>query len=182
MNAFPAISLNGLSLGNDGVGEPARPAEEVDRNPVAVVVRHLRCKQSCKMSNLAKKIVKSAFTPLKVYFCFLFCRYIFKVDDILQLWWQGGRRQTLGKSELLQSSSSSLVAPSFFKAFCRKHRFCLYMHLCLRMISSPYLLLKRAALFSSYSEESIAKKRSLYADNSRSKGCLTCPKQKIWRF
>lgn len=52
MDEFPAVSLDGLSLGNDGVGEAARPAEEVDRNPVAVVVGHLRLKQSCKMSNL----------------------------------------------------------------------------------------------------------------------------------
>ena len=107
--------------------------------------------------------------------------YIFEVGEILQLWWQGGKRQTLGMWELLQSWSCSAVAPSFLKAFCQKHRFGLW-YLCLRIISSPYLLLKRAALFSSYSEESIAKKRSLYADNSRSKGCLTCQKQKILQF
>ena len=42
----------------------------------------------------------------------------------------------------------------------------------------PYLLLKRAALFCSYSESSIAKNRSLYADKRRSKGCLTVMKEK----
>ena len=49
MDEVPAVPLDGLSLGNDGVGEVARPAEEVDGNPVAVVVGHLRCKQSCKI-------------------------------------------------------------------------------------------------------------------------------------
>ena len=69
MDEFPAVSLDGLSLGNDGVGEAARPAEEVDRSPVAVVVRHLRCKQSCKMSNLLdEENGESTFTPLKVFF------------------------------------------------------------------------------------------------------------------
>ena len=78
MDEFPAVSLDGLSLGNDGVGEAARPAEEVDRNPVAVVVRHLRLKQSCKMSNLLGKengeisfyAIKSAFyTDISSRFC-----------------------------------------------------------------------------------------------------------------
>ena len=41
--------------------------------------------------------------------------YIREVDDILQLWWQGGRRQTLGMSELLQSWSCSAALQSCFK-------------------------------------------------------------------
>ena len=41
----PAVSLNGLGLGNDGVGEGAGPAEEVDGNPVAVVLGHVCCQQ-----------------------------------------------------------------------------------------------------------------------------------------
>ena len=47
------------------------------------------------------------------------------------------------------------------------------LNLCFRMISSPYFLLKSASFISSCFELSIAKNRSLYADNSRSKGCLT---------
>ena len=46
-----------------------------------------------------------------------------KVSDILQLWWQGGRRQTLGMWELLHSWSCSPVASSFSKAFRQKNRF-----------------------------------------------------------
>ena len=41
----PAVSLNRLCLGNDGVGEGAGPAEEVDWKPVAVVLGHVRCEQ-----------------------------------------------------------------------------------------------------------------------------------------
>ena len=42
---FPAVPLNGLSLGDDGVGEAARSAEEVDGKPVAVVLGHVRREQ-----------------------------------------------------------------------------------------------------------------------------------------
>ena len=81
MDEFPAVPLDGLSLGNDGVGEAARPAEEVDRNPVAVVVRHLRCKQSCKMSNLlGEENSELNCYPNKSVFLH---GYIF---EILQLW------------------------------------------------------------------------------------------------
>ena len=69
MDEFPAVRLDGLSLGNDGVGEAARPAEEVDRNPVAVVLGHLRCKQSCKLSNLLDEENSDVnFYPIKSVF------------------------------------------------------------------------------------------------------------------
>ena len=45
MKNFPAVSRNGLSLGNDGVVEAARTAEDVNGNPVNVVVGRVRCKQ-----------------------------------------------------------------------------------------------------------------------------------------
>ena len=69
MDEFPAVPLDGLSLGNGGVGEAARPAEEVDRNPVAVVVGHLRLKQSCKISNLLDEENSDVnFYPIKSVF------------------------------------------------------------------------------------------------------------------
>ena len=41
MCVFPAVSLNGLSLGNDSVEKVTRPAEEVNGEPVAVVAGHV---------------------------------------------------------------------------------------------------------------------------------------------
>ena len=42
---FPAVSVDGLSLGNDGVVEAARATEEVNGEPVNVVVGLLRGNQ-----------------------------------------------------------------------------------------------------------------------------------------
>ena len=121
----------------------------------------------------SQKIAKSAFTPRKKWLNFYtdvsarsvtFCNSGGKeVGDKL---WECGSCCIAGVALLW-------LLP-FQKLSVRKIDFLqLLSYLCLRIISSPYLLLKRAALFSSYSEESIAKKRSLYADNNRSKGCLT---------
>ena len=128
MCVFPAVSLNGLSLGNDSVEKVTRPAEEVNREPVAVVAGHV------------------------------------------------GRQQVgdeLGERWSCCIAGVALLGLLPFLNFSELNK----LHLCFRIISSPYLLLNRAALFSSYSEESIAKKRSLYADNSLSKGCLTVMKE-----
>ena len=42
---FPAVSLNGLGLCNDGVVESARTTKKVDRKPVNVVLGRVRSKQ-----------------------------------------------------------------------------------------------------------------------------------------
>ena len=42
---FPAVSLNGLGLCNDGVVESARTTKKVDRKPANVVLGRVRGKQ-----------------------------------------------------------------------------------------------------------------------------------------
>ena len=142
---------------------------------MAVVVGHLRRKQGCKMSNLlqARKLQNQLFTPHKkclIFYTDLSARSVTFCNsggkEVGDKFWECGSCCIAGVALLwlLPFQKLSVRNIDFLQ---------LLSYLCLRIISSPYLLLKRAALFSSYSEESMAKKRSLYADNNRSKGCLT---------
>ena len=65
---FPAVSVNGLSLGNDFVVDAARTTEDVNWNPVNVVVGHLRGHQVgdklCECRNCAiNRVVRLWLSP-----------------------------------------------------------------------------------------------------------------------
>ena len=65
---FPAVFVNGFSLGNDGVVDAARATDDVNRKPVNVVVGRLRGYQVgdklCECRNCAiNRVVRLWLSP-----------------------------------------------------------------------------------------------------------------------